>query len=224
MNPSEIKQLETLLAAPLFKGKAMSIDRLQGFLVAVVSSPDAILPSQWLLDVVGADVEYDSMEQAQQFMDLLMRFYNEVASALSANEPFPFVLRQRSSTDERMNYQTWCEGYILGWALSSQEWLRPGNEALKKLTFPILYLSGAFREEAEAKGKVFVEEEEDYKVQQDCIDILPGAAQAIYNFWRERRATPPVRRDAPKIGRNDPCPCGSGKKFKQCCGHHQTLH
>ncbi|WP_390884613.1 SEC-C metal-binding domain-containing protein [Aeromonas dhakensis] len=26
-------------------------------------------------------------------------------------------------------------------------------------------------------------------------------------------------RAAPKIGRNDPCPCGSGKKFKQCCLH-----
>ena len=27
-----------------------------------------------------------------------------------------------------------------------------------------------------------------------------------------------VRRDAPKVGRNDPCPCGSGKKYKHCCG------
>jgi SEC-C motif-containing protein len=25
-------------------------------------------------------------------------------------------------------------------------------------------------------------------------------------------------RDAPKVGRNDPCPCGSGKKYKKCCG------
>ena len=28
----------------------------------------------------------------------------------------------------------------------------------------------------------------------------------------------PVRRDTPKVGRNDPCPCGSGKKYKNCCG------
>jgi SEC-C motif-containing protein len=27
-----------------------------------------------------------------------------------------------------------------------------------------------------------------------------------------------MRRETPKIGRNDPCPCGSGKKFKKCCG------
>ncbi len=30
-------------------------------------------------------------------------------------------------------------------------------------------------------------------------------------------ATPYVR-EAPKVGRNDPCPCGSGRKFKKCCG------
>ncbi|OGR41570.1 MAG: hypothetical protein A2X28_06115 [Elusimicrobia bacterium GWA2_56_46] len=28
-----------------------------------------------------------------------------------------------------------------------------------------------------------------------------------------------VKRDAPKVGRNDPCVCGSGKKYKKCCGH-----
>ena len=27
-----------------------------------------------------------------------------------------------------------------------------------------------------------------------------------------------VRRESPKTGRNDPCPCGSGKKYKKCCG------
>ena len=28
----------------------------------------------------------------------------------------------------------------------------------------------------------------------------------------------PVRRGMPKVGRNEPCPCGSGKKYKNCCG------
>ncbi len=30
--------------------------------------------------------------------------------------------------------------------------------------------------------------------------------------------TAPIRRDTPKVGRNDPCPCGSGRKYKKCCG------
>jgi len=32
------------------------------------------------------------------------------------------------------------------------------------------------------------------------------------------KALPPIVRDHPKVGRNDPCPCGSGKKYKNCCG------
>jgi preprotein translocase subunit SecA len=32
----------------------------------------------------------------------------------------------------------------------------------------------------------------------------------------------PIVRDAPKVGRNDPCPCGSGKKYKKCCGQHEA--
>jgi preprotein translocase subunit SecA len=28
----------------------------------------------------------------------------------------------------------------------------------------------------------------------------------------------PYRRETPKVGRNEPCPCGSGKKYKKCCG------
>ena len=33
----------------------------------------------------------------------------------------------------------------------------------------------------------------------------------------------PVKREEPKIGRNDPCPCGSGKKFKKCCAVAQAV-
>lgn len=35
---------------------------------------------------------------------------------------------------------------------------------------------------------------------------------------RQSRIQPATRRTGPKIGRNDPCPCGSGKKYKKCCG------
>jgi SEC-C motif-containing protein len=38
-------------------------------------------------------------------------------------------------------------------------------------------------------------------------------------FWDGKLVGPgPVRREGPKVGRNDPCPCGSGKKHKKCCG------
>ena len=39
-----------------------------------------------------------------------------------------------------------------------------------------------------------------------------------YFFDGKMVSTGQYRREAPKVGRNDPCPCGSGKKFKKCCG------
>jgi len=41
------------------------------------------------------------------------------------------------------------------------------------------------------------------------------------NAHRFQMSTPKVetyKREKPKVGRNDPCPCGSGKKYKRCCG------
>ena len=102
--------------------------------------------------------------------------------------------------------------------------MQPGNEPLKKLTFPILYLSGAFWEAAQRQGTEYVPEEEDQKVWQECADMLPQTIIAIYNFWLAKRKQVPMQRGQPKVGRNDLCPCGSGKKFKQCCGNDRTLH
>ena len=51
-------------------------------------------------------------------------------------------------------------------------------------------------------------------MQTDYSEAAGGQAQA---------AEPPpvaktIRKQVPKVGRNDPCPCGSGKKYKKCCG------
>jgi uncharacterized protein len=48
-------------------------------------------------------------------------------------------------------------------------------------------------------------------------DLIPHAVDRINMFWRERALRPEPIRSEPKVGRNDPCPCGSGKKFKRCC-------
>ena len=64
--------------------------------------------------------------------------------------------------------------------------------------------------------------------------LIVGAAAGvtgIYRYFEARRLVErqpldnvtTFRHTAPKIERNDPCPCGSGKKFKQCCGR-ATLH
>lgn len=44
-----------------------------------------------------------------------------------------------------------------------------------------------------------------------------GAATTEENDGDDTPRIEPVRRETPKVGRNEPCPCGSGKKFKKCC-------
>ena len=50
--------------------------------------------------------------------------------------------------------------------------------------------------------------------------VAAGGEMPAQTRIPERQRTKPetVRREAPKVGRNDPCPCGSGKKYKHCCG------
>jgi len=42
-------------------------------------------------------------------------------------------------------------------------------------------------------------------------------SDSMWNLSDDEDEIPPFVRDEPKIGRNDPCPCGSGKKYKKCC-------
>ena len=51
---------------------------------------------------------------------------------------------------------------------------------------------------------------------EEGIDYLPGGPCPFCPFWAGRNRF--THQPEAKIGRNDPCPCGSGKKFKKCCG------
>ena len=54
------------------------------------------------------------------------------------------------------------------------------------------------------------------EMQHDHVDGMTGEAEQT-NPDIESQAQP-ITRDGKKVGRNEPCPCGSGKKYKQCCG------
>ncbi len=67
------------------------------------------------------------------------------------------------------------------------------------------------RQEAERRALEF-QHAESVGVAAGAVQAAAGAAEAI------PQSHTPVTRDQPKVGRNDPCPCGSGKKYKQCHG------
>ena len=58
-----------------------------------------------------------------------------------------------------------------------------------------------------------------------CESLLPELEDALvhghahhHHHDRDHEPEQPYVRESPKVGRNDPCPCGSGKKFKKCHG------
>src|ERR1039457_7733853 len=59
---------------------------------------------------------------------------------------------------------------------------------------------------------------------EEVIVHMAAGLLGAYRYFRSHRQVRPSahtiepRRGTPKVGRNDPCPCGSGKKYKECCG------
>ncbi|HEX2530775.1 MAG TPA: UPF0149 family protein, partial [Burkholderiaceae bacterium] len=110
--------------------------------------------------------------------------------------------------------EAWAWGFWEGMDLRAEAWAPIWSSNLAPLMQPI-YLLGA--EEIEEDEMPLVED----PVKRHKLAVeMEAAIPEIYKFWLPRRksAVAPVQREAPKPGRNDPCPCGSGKKFKQCCG------
>ncbi len=70
-----------------------------------------------------------------------------------------------------------------------------------------------------AKQKENSERQETVQITKAALEPLNSLNNATTNKSSEVNKT--VKNDTPKAGRNDPCPCGSGKKYKQCCGKEQ---
>lgn len=228
MTEQETDQLENLLASDIFKGEAMPLDFLQGFLCAVASGPDIIPPSVWLPLALGESTEYESKEQAQEVMDLVMKLYNSIASSLLNGEEFDLFLYGLEDNPDELDYAAWCEGYVYGSQIGDTNWFEAAGEYSPDLSEKLevfFLLSGMLKEDALKHKEPWLSRKEEQKALAKAQEEFPSAISAIYRFWQTKR-TPqsPVKRDTPKVGRNDPCPCGSGKKFKQCCGKEETLH
>jgi uncharacterized protein len=73
-----------------------------------------------------------------------------------------------------------------------------------------------------SKWKAHDEKLSDVEVDNIRNAIIPNVLD-IHAFWLARRedakSVTTVHRDTPRVGRNEPCPCGSGKKYKKCCLH-----
>lgn len=195
----------------------LDISTLDGFFTAIVSGPKIIPPSQWLPAVWGeCEPTWDSEQDFQAILTLLMRHMNGIAAILMEDpEHFePIYLEREVEGKIYTIVDEWCEGYRRGVALAEDLWIAGGQEMTILLT-PVF----AFTEATDWRGHDYSDSE--VEAIQEAIAVN---ARDIHTFWLARRgealaASQPVRRDRPRVGRNDPCPCGSGKKYKKCCLH-----
>jgi len=195
----------------------LDISELDGLFTAIVSGPVPVMPSQWLPAVWG-DFEpvWTDEKELEGIFSLMMRHMNVIAHLLMKTpEDFePLYLEREVEGRTSTIVDEWCDGYWRGVQLAQDVWDEGGQEMATLLT-PIL----AFTEVTDWKGHEY-ENDEVRTIQQA---IAPNV-RAIHAYWLARRAdyepaARPVRRSEPRVGRNDPCPCGSGRKYKKCCLH-----
>lgn len=220
LSENELDRLEDLLATGEFKDEAMRLDELQGALCALVSGPETVAPSLWLPAVLGVEDVLDADLLGGETRDLLLRFHDETAAALAAGEAPRLLFYPVAEDADELDYGAWVDGYLYGTEIGALDWGDAAGEHVDDLAdlldaFHLIISAGAEGPLGSAGPKA----------RDQAVEAIPDRLVAIYNFWRAKRTpVPTLRRDAPKVGRNDPCPCGSGRKFKQCCGDPKGRH
>jgi hypothetical protein len=74
-------------------------------------------------------------------------------------------------------------------------------------------------------AELIAEDVREAALTEECAEVIFPTAQVVVEAFdaaatgrRPGERQGPVVRETPKVGRNEPCPCGSGKKYKKCCG------
>lgn len=224
LSTAELDRLEQLLASDVFHEKAMPLDMLQGLFCAVASSPDLIPPSRWLNVALGDNPAYETADQAREILDLVMRFYSQTVQELDDGRGITLYVFPDDEGEGEDDLAIWCEGFLEGVMLSEADWYEHGEpEKVEELLFPFMVLSGRMREAAEEAGDTVPNLDDEREMKREASATFGNSVIALYSYWADKRIShAPVRRDGPKVGRNDPCPCGSGRKYKSCHGSSDT--
>jgi uncharacterized protein len=209
----------------------MNLEHLDGFLAALICGPEIVRPSEYLPVICGDDMvlegSFNAQSVLQDFLSLIMRHWNVIADTLPSGDVFlPLLLEDESGISHAND---WAKGFLRGMELRKTDWAALlADEKHGGWLVPIFALAHEHDPDSEMRPyKKAISAEEREK-------LIVGAAAAATGIYRYFEAQCLVekhqlddattfRRTVPKIGRNDPCPCGSGKKFKQCCGR-TTLH
>lgn len=217
--PSRFRRLNGALA-DLPVEEPMLLTELDGFLTGVVVCPVAVPSFEYMTSIWGVETDgvppFDDPLDVQWFADAVAARRDEIARHLSRGKLQPIL-----DVDERdgdILWEYWIDGFAEAMALRPDAWEARDagsawSAALERLATLIAIARNdsdldsmainAFQDRAVAELSATVESLYAARAGSDAgAGAGPGAAGA---------AVPA------KVGRNDRCPCGSGKKYKVCC-------
>jgi uncharacterized protein len=216
-SPVDLEALDQFLMSDSGPEDCMQLSDLDGFLTGIAIGPELVMPSEWLPAIWGGDEPvFESIEQAQTVIGTIMGRYNEILRALST-DPEAYAPLFWEDPSGEVIAADWAEGFVDAIRLRPEAWrpLLEDREALVML-MPILALCG----DAEGGSPLELDLEEDADLLAETPELIPACVAGIDGFWKERRGRPKAgsgQAKSAKVGRNDPCPCGSGRKYKRCC-------
>ena len=113
----------------------------------------------------------------------------------------------------------WAIGFVRGMAMRPDAWNElDEDDEFEDALDPVMRLVEEV-EHDESDPPEPIEDDE----RKELLEAMFSGMMDVYEFFREERErnlspAEPIRREQPKVGRNDPCPCGSGRKYKACHG------
>lgn len=227
LSEAELTELDEFLGDESLQETSMDVATLEGYLTAIAIGPRFVPPSQWLpwvwdMDDGEAEPEFANSEHFNRILSLIMRYHNAVLQSFATNpgsfEPIFWRGNQWGAAE-------WCEGFLLGVQFNEEAWalLSVGQP---KWFAPFMRLGtdeGIDITKSKGDAEIWMNEIEPSLVrfhaywQETRESQFADSVSNDFHFGAQKEVVPIVR-SGPKIGRNDPCPCGSGAKFKRCCG------
>ena len=198
----------------------LSSPGIHGVLTAVALSPIPSVPSTWtpvLYNMKNEQPEFRSREQAKSFLDSSILAYNAVVAAFTGKEesfdfPFPSDHRDKLNEGETTMLRDWCEGFIKGLRSTGVD-VGQFDHDFVTLMSPIAFC---------VRPDFFKQEQENNDFSAMVARIageMPQNMAALRNYFFIHMQKEKLKQNfRATAGRNDPCPCGSGKKYKHCCG------
>mgnify|MGYP001445014886 CR=1 FL=1 len=220
LTDAELERLEAFLNG-LKHPQRLTLEGLDGLFCALIAGPDLVLPSEYLPAVWGGEMTdedaFESEAEANELLGLMMRHWNAIADEFERETVYGPMFDQ---PDERgVPGRKWARGFIRGVALRRRGWTPMFTDENEGQLMTIALVAGEV-DPAFPSEPLSVEGAERLESL-----MAAGAGRAYHRFAAQRRAdareareSKTVRREAAKVGRNEPCPCGSGRKYKQCCG------